>query len=65
MIEKAAQWVPEGVVPFASAFGFVSALVGAGGLFAAVVFGSVVWAAIGLGLFVVAGLAWHVADIRR
>lgn len=65
MIERVARWVPEAVVGVAPLGGFFAALIGAGSLFAAVAFGSIVWAAIGLGLFVIAGLAWHVADIRR
>ncbi|MEX2322924.1 MAG: hypothetical protein WEA29_04045 [Acidimicrobiia bacterium] len=65
MIERIARWVPKGLVGFAPIGGFVSALLGAGSVFAAVTFGSIVWAGIGLALFLLAGLAWHVADIRR
>jgi hypothetical protein len=65
MIERIARWVPEGLVGVAPIVGFVGALLGAGSVFAAVAFGSLVWMAIGLGCFGIAGFAWHVADIRR
>jgi hypothetical protein len=65
MIERVALWVPEPLVGVAPIVAFVSALAGAGAVFAAVVFGSIVWVAIGLGFFLLGWLAWHVADLRR
>ncbi|HUG75725.1 MAG TPA: hypothetical protein VMM81_08700 [Acidimicrobiia bacterium] len=66
MIERIAERVPNGgLVRIAPIGAFVGALLGAGSMFAAVMFGSVLWLAIGLGLFFLAAVAWHIAEIRR
>jgi hypothetical protein len=62
-IEWLADRMPRGLVRPTSFASVACAALGSAFLFAAVVFGSIVWAVIGLGAFVLAGVLWHIVAI--
>lgn len=63
-LERLSERVP-GVTGQAPWLSTLLGMIGAGSLFAATVFGSIIWAAGGVVAFVVAGVLWYLGDMDR
>jgi hypothetical protein len=68
-VEWVADRLPRGLVRPTSFACVACGALGSAFLFAAVVFGSIVWALVGIGAFVVAAFLWHIvahaSEVRR
>lgn len=62
-LEHLADRLPPGLLRATSATSAGLALAGSGSLFAATVFGSALWAGLGILAFTLAGVLWHVTAV--